>query len=485
MDLSRPGVSDPGISLGGRRHGVNYVLLLWALDFACINLALSWASSVRPVLGIGAEVTPADSEIAPPLHFLVTVVWFVVFNAMSVYSPRRLARLADQLGSVSLATITSTVILAGTLYLSYRDVSRVLFLSFFFIVLILLVAYRLVLHLLEILVRGAPRPTRILIVGAGQIGQDAAHMIGTHGPPMMKIVGFLDDDDSLRKQSVLGVPVKGALADLLDVIDDDAIDEVVLALPTGVRNQLVNLIAECHRRPISVRVVPDCYDQAFHRTTLELFGGMPLISLRDPAIDGFPRAVKRLMDVIGAVIAAILLAPIFAAIVIAIKLDSPGPTIFRSRRAGENGRPFWMFKFRSMSEGAEERLAEVAATDDDGTWIHKRAGDPRVTRVGALLRRTSLDELPQLWNVLKGEMSLVGPRPELPELVEMYQPWQRKRFAVPQGMTGWWQVNGRSDKPLHLHTEDDIFYIQNYSIGLDISILGRTVWVVLRGRGAF
>jgi lipopolysaccharide/colanic/teichoic acid biosynthesis glycosyltransferase len=122
--------------------------------------------------------------------------------------------------------------------------------------------------------------------------------------------------------------------------------------------------------------------------------------------------------------------------------------------------------------------------EKDG-FLHKRADDPRVTRVGHFLRKSSLDELPQLWNVFKGEMSLVGPRPELPELVEQYKPWQRKRFAVPQGLTGWWQINGRSDRPMHLHTEDDLYYVQHYSIGLDLFILLKTFWTVMSGRGAF
>ncbi len=144
-----------------------------------------------------------------------------------------------------------------------------------------------------------------------------------------------------------------------------------------------------------------------------------------------------------------------------------------------------MYKFRTMVPNAEKLRFLVEKIDKQGNLIHKSVNDPRVTRVGKLIRRTSLDELPQLFNLLKGEMSLVGPRPELPYLVERYEPWQRKRFAVPQGITGWWQINGRSDKPMHLHTEDDLYYVQNYSILLDIRILLRTVGVVLRRKGAF
>jgi lipopolysaccharide/colanic/teichoic acid biosynthesis glycosyltransferase len=168
-----------------------------------------------------------------------------------------------------------------------------------------------------------------------------------------------------------------------------------------------------------------------------------------------------------------------------IVLEDGFPIIFRQKRVGENGRVFDMLKFRTMIRNAEQLKDQVEKRDEYGNLIHKSKDDPRVTRVGRLLRRLSMDELPQLFNVLTGTMSLVGPRPEMPYLVNKYQPWQRKRFAVPPGLTGWWQVNGRSEKPMHLHTEDDLFYIQNYSIWLDIQILARTVWVVIFGKGAY
>jgi lipopolysaccharide/colanic/teichoic acid biosynthesis glycosyltransferase len=144
-----------------------------------------------------------------------------------------------------------------------------------------------------------------------------------------------------------------------------------------------------------------------------------------------------------------------------------------------------MYKFRTMVIDAEDRFVDIIKHDEQGNLIHKLPDDPRVTRVGKFLRRTSLDELPNIFNVLKGEMSLIGPRPELPTLVKNYEPWQHKRFAVPQGITGWWQVNGRSDKPMHLHTEDDLYYVQNYTLLLDFQILFKTAWVVLRGTGAY
>jgi lipopolysaccharide/colanic/teichoic acid biosynthesis glycosyltransferase len=159
--------------------------------------------------------------------------------------------------------------------------------------------------------------------------------------------------------------------------------------------------------------------------------------------------------------------------------------LYHAKRVGENARLFEMLKFRTMVRNAEQLQGEVEKWDSAGNLIHKTKDDPRVTRVGRMLRRLSLDELPQLFNVMAGTMSLVGPRPEMPYLVEKYQPWQRKRFAIPPGLTGWWQVSGRSNKPMHLHTEDDLYYIQNYSIWLDLQIIVRTIWVVLIGKGSF
>jgi exopolysaccharide biosynthesis polyprenyl glycosylphosphotransferase len=197
------------------------------------------------------------------------------------------------------------------------------------------------------------------------------------------------------------------------------------------------------------------------------------------------RAIKRTFDLIVGVLLIPLLLPVLGLLALAIKLNSPGPVLFRQKRVGEAGRLFTMYKLRSMVAGAEEEQEQISQVKQQGDCVHKSRADPRVTGIGQFLRRFSLDELPQLFNVLKGDMSLVGPRPELPWLVARYEPWQYGRFLVPQGITGWWQVNGRSDRPMHLHTEDDLYYIENYSLALDLLILWKTIWVVLSGRGAY
>ena len=177
--------------------------------------------------------------------------------------------------------------------------------------------------------------------------------------------------------------------------------------------------------------------------------------------------------------------PVLLALAMAVYLESGRPIIFSQRRVGENGRIFTMYKLRTMVSNAESRQEDALQQGAEPSEVYKPHGDPRVTRVGRVLRRTSLDELPQLWNVLRGERSLVGPRPELPWVVERYESWQRQRLAVLPGMTGWWQVNGRSELPMHENVEYDLYYIQNYSPMLDLTILVRTLWVVVRGKGAY
>jgi len=224
-------------------------------------------------------------------------------------------------------------------------------------------------------------------------------------------------------------------------------------------------------------------------TKPELMGVTPVTRVNvAPQLIGLnanQRTMKRALDITLVSIALVLALPVLLGVALAIKLSSPGPVLFKQRRVGEGGKLFTIYKFRSMVVNAEALQAKVNTTDANGNISHKAKNDPRVTAIGRILRKTSLDELPQLLNVLKGDMSLVGPRPELPWLVEQYQPWQRGRFVVPQGITGWWQVNGRSDTPAHLSVETDIWYVKHYSIWLDIKIIAMTSPALLKGKGAF
>jgi exopolysaccharide biosynthesis polyprenyl glycosylphosphotransferase len=197
------------------------------------------------------------------------------------------------------------------------------------------------------------------------------------------------------------------------------------------------------------------------------------------------RLMKRILDIVLSSLALLLVLPVFIIIATLIKLESRGPILFQQKRVGQGGRLFYIYKFRSMVSNAERMQSIVTRKTLDGKTLQKHENDPRITRIGRFLRKTSIDEVPQLINVLKGDMSLVGPRPELPWLVEEYEPWQNGRFLVPQGLTGWWQVTGRSEKPCHLSTEDDMYYVEHYSFWLDIRIMLMTIPALMRGKGAF
>lgn len=467
-----------------RRFSVNYTIFSIFLDAVVIGVSLPIANYLRPKLNpLPFVAIVFKNEIPPILYPSFILTWISIMLLLSVYDSRRNFRLLEELTSVTLASILAGVSLAGVLYLTYREISRVLFMLYFLIAWLLLVSWRVIARLIRYqIIKTTNLQHRVLIIGAGQIGQNIYRHIQQSAEPSIYLVGFLDDDQTKFSENRL---ILGNTNQVRQIVDDKQVTDIIITLPRHAYKRINELVATLHDLPVKVFIVPDYFNLALHKATIEEFAGIPMMDLRAPALSEYQRLVKRIFDLVVGTIIQIFVAPVMIIIALAIKLDSKGPILFKQLRVGENGKLFWMYKFRSMVADAEQRIDEVIEYDNEGHIIHKKKEDPRVTRVGKIIRRTSLDELPQLFNVLKGEMSLVGPRPELPMLVEKYEPWQRKRFAVPQGITGWWQVNGRSDKPMHLHTEDDLYYVQNYSLFLDLKILIKTVLVVLRGRGAY
>ncbi len=465
-----------------KRFSVNFTLFSILLDVLCVIASFLIGLHLRSILPYGRPLI-IEGDAPPEVFYVIAgLLWMPVALTTSLYDPRRNYKVVDELQMLVLTWIFFALTVAGTLYFTFRHIPRLLVIYALGILLLLITGWRILSRLAFKSGRFPPVEQRVIIIGAGKVGQQIAEMVKAHAWVGLKFVGYLDDDLTKRQQ---GLPVLGTLDEARSVIEREHIEEVVIALPSRAHERLNQLIVVLHELPVHVRVVPDYFTLALYRAVAENFAGIPMIDLRAPALNDYQRLVKRMFDLVFGSILTFLLLPLMALVALAIKLDSPGPVIFRQQRVGENGQLFTMYKFRSMVVGAEKLQYLVNEVDEQGRLIHKKADDPRVTRVGRFIRRTSLDELPQLFNVLKGDMSLVGPRPEVPWLVEKYELWQRKRFAVPQGITGWWQVNGRSDKPMHLHTEDDLYYIQNYSLWLDLLILLKTVFVVLRGKGAY
>ena len=466
-----------------RRFSVNFALFSMLLDGLSTALSLFLSETLRPLLNSFMFIQEVGDHLLVPaaLYFIFPLVWVVIFASLSIYDGRKFLRAADELAALFLSTFIASISSAGILYFSYRDVSRALFVLFIFTSFLLCFAWRV---LARAYFRARPQAgtitRRLLVVGSGPLGQDVGRQIRTSGRENLSLVGFVDDGSIEDPSHFLGT-----LDELKTVIAGQQVTDVVIALPYSAYGRMAEIVACLDELPVGVWIALGFFDLALYRTDIEDFAGIPMLDLRASAIDDYQRMMKRAFDVTFGLLMLVPALPLMGLLSLLVLLEDGAPVLFRQKRAGENGRLFDMLKFRTMVPNAEELQSQVETYDEDGNLIHKTKDDPRVTRMGRFLRRFSLDELPQLFNILAGTMSLVGPRPEMPYLVDRYQPWQRKRFAVPPGLTGWWQVSGRSDKPMHLHTEDDLYYIQNYSIWLDLQIIVRTVWVVLVGKGSY
>jgi exopolysaccharide biosynthesis polyprenyl glycosylphosphotransferase len=467
-----------------RRFSANFAVLSIFLDALVVDLALLIAALMRVPLSTLPFVREMSKVDLPwQLYLIFPALWVGVMMLFSVYDGRKNLKVVDEFTSIGLAFLLTLVSMAGVLYLSFRDVSRFLFLFFAFTAFICVIGWRTVSRVLFRFnwLRPSER-RRVLVLGYNQTSVQLEKEILRQPYTGLALVGFLDDDPAVLAENPY---ILGRLDKVRNIVTQMHVDDVVVALPMAKQERLIGVVSVLHDLPVKVWVIPDYFSLALHKAQVEEFGGIPMLDLRAPALSEYQRMVKRGFDLVVTILGMPFVLPLLSACALAIRLDSPGPIFYRAKRVGENGKLFDMIKFRTMVENADQLRNQVEKVDQNGNVIFKSADDPRITRVGKFLRKTSLDEFPQLINVLKGEMSLVGPRPEQPYLVEQYQLWQRKRFAVPQGLTGWWQINGRSDRPMHLHTEDDLYYVQHYSIWLDLEILFKTVWVVLRGKGAY
>lgn len=419
-------------------------------------------------------------------YFAVPFFWVVSFFLSSAYDPKRIFRIIDELQTVIFSIILGFLLFAGFTFLLGLEMRRSLFLAFILADMLVLIGWRAIYRIYDNSLKKDETGKVILIIGATEAGRLIAETISRRPVKDLKVVGFLDDECRCHEE-YNGPPVLGKTDKIKEVIKAYKVEEVIFALPNGQYTKVVELVLAIDEIPVRVRVIPTHFRLTYHRVKAENFYGIPLIGFRDPTLNEVQLLFKRIFDSIFASIGLLLIWPLMLTIAIAIRLDSKGPIFFRQSRLGENGLEFKMLKFRTMYHEYSNPAgnATTISGNGHGKAADKVREDPRVTGIGRILRRTSLDEIPQLINIWRGDMSFVGPRPEMPWRVSAYEPWQRARFSVPQGLTGWWQVNGRSDKPMHLNTQDDLYYIENYSIWLDFQILLKTPLVVLRGKGAF
>jgi len=417
-----------------------------------------------------------------PLHFpffllipVIIFIWLAVFSALSLYDTDFFTGRHKQ--PIIIGITGATFTFAGVAYFIFPELSRFLFLYFYLLDLLFLLGWRkIAVWLLKTEAFQNRQPKhRLLIVGDGVMAQEIGTAVRAQRESGIELVGFINDSDEAM----------GTVGETAVFVQEHHIHEVIFAFPPGHQQLLQKLVYDLQPLPVNLRVVPDTADLIFVQAGIEEFIGIPMISLRQPAIAPLARLTKRLFDITVSGLLLLFSLPFLLPIIWLTHRQSPGPLLYKSQRMGEGGKLFPMLKFRTMVVGADETERELLQNGDE-IGLEKRADDPRITKNGRFLRRTSIDEWPQLINVFKGEMSLVGPRPELPWLVEKYEAWQYQRFAVPQGMTGWWQVKNRDKQnEYNLRVEDDLYYIHNQSFLLDLRILWLTIGVMVRGDGAY
>jgi exopolysaccharide biosynthesis polyprenyl glycosylphosphotransferase len=422
-----------------------------------------------------------------PFGILFTALMLLAFQIDQVYQGWRGRPWLDQLYRIINATAKSVVVtLAVTFVLQPLQYSRLLFVEAGIIVIILLALARILQNGImgRLFARGVG-VSHVIIVGVGEVGRTVMRTIVAQPELGYRIVGFVDDNPDKGQTDIGRFKALGALENLPMLIEAEAVDEVIITLPWMYHRKILSIVRECERRKVSARIVPDLFQMSLSQVNVDDLGGIPLVGVREVGFNQWARLVKRGMDILGAVIGFTFGAPFWGLIALAIRLDSPGPVIFHQTRVGTGGKQFEVYKFRSMREGAEAELEKLSGLNEAEGHFFKIRDDPRKTRVGRFLRRTSLDELPQLWNVLRGEMSLVGPRPPTPDEVADYQEWHKRRLDGRPGMTGLWQVSGRSLLSFDETVLLDVYYIENWSLWLDFKILLRTVPAVLFGNGAY
>jgi exopolysaccharide biosynthesis polyprenyl glycosylphosphotransferase len=327
---------------------------------------------------------------------------------------------------------------------------------------------------------------RALIIGAGDVGHLIAAKISKHPAYHVKLVGFLDDGEPRYAEGGGSrVPVIGALSDLQRILAEQQIDRVIVAFSRARHNDFLRVVRACAETGVQVNIVPRLFEVVSSRALVDDVEGIPLLDVGHVELGRFNMGVKRAFDIIVGGLLCIVALPLMGVVAILIKLDSRGPVFFRQERMGRGGRPFMIYKFRSMYLGAEQQREHLGDQNEYSGPMFKMKRDPRVTRIGGWLRRWSVDELPQILNVMKGDMSLVGPRPLWIEEAKQCRGWTQKRLDIMPGITGLWQVLGRSDIPFDEMVKLDYMYVTGWSLSWDIKLLAQTVSAVLRKRGAY
>ncbi len=465
-----------------RRHLTTLRLLLILGDAVIAMFVFLVVSAIRFQVAADVEwVVGIDIGLAA---LIFAAIWVSVAWAMGLYRLRVRWSLAAEARDVLRAALLSFVLTMAALFLVHQDdVSRLLLAFLFVTQPIASIAARGVLRRwFAILRRRGRNLTFMVVAGTGELAEDFANQVEAHPELGVRVIGHLTIPGA-DGTGAPSRPILGTVDQMSKLFRSSIIDEVAVCLPAESVHYLEPIIAVAADEGKTVRVPRDPEEAVLSGALQEDFGRYLVRSVVHDGQRELELAVKRLIDIAGALVALVILSPVIGIGLLAVRLRDGSPAFFRQTRIGLHGRPFTMYKIRSMEPGAEERLVELAAHNKVQGPAFKMDDDPRVTGVGGFLRRTSIDELPQLLNVLRGDMSLVGPRPALPSEVEDYDIWHRRRLSVRPGMTGLWQVEARSATAFDQRAELDLRYIDHWSLWMDFTILLRTLPSVVTQRG--
>jgi exopolysaccharide biosynthesis polyprenyl glycosylphosphotransferase len=470
-------------------------VLRWSLAAADIVLALLvvvGATNFRFGQGSGWPLSQFNSTTDPELGLpdpklavaVFVAMWIAVLWMHGMYRSRARWTRRSDVAAVLRATVVQLVATLSLLWIfKLPDVSRLLLAVVFPSLAVTAIGIRIAVRQMLVLARDHGRNVRyMLVLGAGPRAKAFADLVESHAELGLVVIGHLKADPS-DTGVVLDRPLLGMIDDLEQVLHGQIVDEVAVCLPFSMEELIEQVALLCEQEGKVVRMPVAPMERLLTAGRLESIDGIGVYSLANGPDRAIGLALKRALDVVGATVAMVVMSPVLALLAVAIKLDSEGPVLFRQERVGLHGRSFNVVKFRSMCNDAEEQLPELQEQNEINGHAFKLADDPRVTRMGRFLRRSSLDELPQLANVLRGQMSLVGPRPPLPTEVAHYDTWHRRRLSMKPGMTGLWQVGARHSPEFDHWVAQDLEYIDSWSLWLDFKIMARTVPAVLGGTG--
>ncbi len=411
----------------------------------------------------------------------ILVMWLIIFHVCGLYRPRRGSSQAEEFVSIFQAVTFGTIMLITfNFFYPQYSYSRLVLLYFWGInIFAVEICRSLLRNLLDYARSRGYNLRHILIAGAGNLGQVLSKKAHTYTELGLNVVGFVDDDPKKQGKIIEGTPVLGTLDDIQQIIQKSGVQQLFIALPMTAHARVLEILSSMDQECVDVKFIPDLMQYMSLRVGVEELDGIPIVNLRETPIQGWNSVIKRVVDIIFSLLFIILSSPIMLLLALTVKLSSPGPVFYKQKRMGLDGHVFNMYKFRSMRMDAEKTSGAV--------WARKH--DRRRTKLGVFMRSTSLDELPQFFNVLRGDMSLVGPRPERPPFVQKFReniPRYMLRHRVKSGITGWAQINGwRGNTSIEKRIEYDLYYIQNWSVSFDLKILVMTIWKGMINKHAY